>query len=46
MITGCVNYKPTIEEKKVRKEKAIVLGSMVTYAIGMKIIADKQTIIK
>lgn len=32
--------------RKERKEKVIVLGSMATFVVQMKVIADKQKVIK
>jgi hypothetical protein len=34
------------EKRKMAKEKCFILGSMIVYVVGTKIVADKQTIIK
>lgn len=34
------------EQRKIRREKIIVLSSMAAYAIQMKLISDKQKVIK
>ena len=39
-----INQK--IEKKKMAKEKCIVITAMAIHAVGFKILADNQTVIK
>lgn len=43
LIFGCTK---DLQKKKLRKEKCVILTTMAIYGIGMKVIADKQKVIK